>query len=82
MIYKDIMEGRKRSYKSLGQWGLACNIDTLPMTFRASVDICYKNDIVTVASADFNSMASAKMWCTRYVQRLIGELERWTAKKI
>lgn len=67
-----------RSYKSLGRWGIGCNIDELKRCYRASIDICYGNHITTVATADFGSIPIAKMWLTKSVRKIIGELERWT----
>ena len=78
MIYKHLPNDRLRSYKSLGNWGIACNIDIINRGFRASVDICYGNSITTIATADFATVPSAKMWLTKYMRRLIGELELWT----
>lgn len=77
MIYRHLPNGRLRSYKNLGNWGIGCNIDDIKRGFRASIDICYGNSITTIATADFGSVPTAKMWLTKYMKKLIGEIERW-----
>ena len=82
MVYKKLPTGKLRSYRSMGAWGIGCNIEESYRFVRASMDICYGNDIVVVSTADFATVPIAKVWLTKQVKKMIGELERWTDRSI
>ena len=82
MVYKKLPTGRLRSYRSMGTWGIGCNIEESNRLVRASIDICLDSGIVVVSTADFATVSNAKMWLTRQVKKMVSELEKWVVKKI
>ena len=78
MTYRKLTDGRQRSYKSLGNWGIGATIQETRIGVVLTMDIAYEDQILPFVNLRFESVPLAKLHAVKTVRNIINELGKWT----
>ena len=78
MKYKKLTDGRQRSYKSLGNWGIGATIQETRSGVVLMMDIAYEDQILPFVNLRFESVPLAKLHAAKTVRNISNEFGKCT----